>query len=582
MPPRRRSKRRAPRRTSIRSRPIIAHKARAGAKTAVKRTAKKRKRVSTVTKAKRARPGSRAVKKAVVRNAKAIAGIKAREYGTWQTTNSVLGGIPTTSSPHTGAEFTVNTKEPVMMHLNNCHSDPEMGAPQPFRRKRLNGSFGSYAITQDGLVRDFDQLGQFDCKGVIQKPRRHPSTQYTGNPASTPYPNGKKLRWGGCDLQFKLEGALNNTTLDFYIVKANKQKPNAWDPWNVMSSNPNVPLKPVTGTLPHTINDFVDHSVKMLPTRLNTSRYKILQHKRVFVNNVNRTAEADLSNAEQLKIDAGERHLVGQGGTAVPGMVTHRATTNLVQYVTFNYKANKVVRPLRKFIGEPHDNSLENMQGDANPYEPATIGTMSWDNFQPHDNVWLIITSDHEHKAPVKSAREIELDDFGHANFNAAGQIEYDELVAKRLALERHINPHLSVLRRVWWQDEHTPNDLSSQTTINPLAGDADITMDDGRFGEGDTTRLFTVTNRTEWQANETTLHGLRAQAKDLLEPNGAALAGSLRTAVIAGSAFQALLTLAVPLIAYFLKYPSMMGPHVYNNEIVTGVHVLNGYNVLA
>ena len=76
---------------------------------------------------------------------------------------------------------------------------------------------------------------------------------------------------------------------------------------------------------------------------------------------------------------------------------THPATTPANQHTRMSYKPNSIVRPLRNFIGERIDNPVEQRGtfADANPLEKATLGTMSWDNFHPSANVWLVMTTNH-------------------------------------------------------------------------------------------------------------------------------------------------------------------------------------------
>jgi len=391
---------------------------------------------------------------------------------------------------------------------------------------------------KDGLVREFSIPAVFAVNGVLQKQKRsgphlYPRIGYPGqDPSKAPFdtplvpiPNGKKVRWGGVDLQFRIEGALQDTQFDFYMVKCNKEPPLNWDPWH-QSIHPDA--RSVPGVLPYTINDFRHLQHPMYPKKLDTRRYTVLSHRRVFVNNVHRiTGQHALRPVlpDNAKYATGNIHShtpTGDGLTSpIDLLPTHMANTAMTQELRMSYKPNKILRPLRNFIGERLDSPMEQRgsHADANPLEKATLGTMSWDNFHPSANVWLIMTTNHTYiktdeiegpyshqgftnwETPPGSATHGQSKEPQHytgwtvdslsresqlkkriamyvipANANeswydeyAPGgkfDLEYKALVKERLDRDAYRNPRIHIFRRTWWQDEHIPTELSEADAL--------------------------------------------------------------------------------------------------------------------
>jgi len=426
MPGYRRSKRRYGRRVVSASRPYVSGRSKAATVGRVLRSSKRRQRPSLASKAK----SSRRLRSAVVANAKALDAVKKREFGYWQTTNSVLDGAD--PDEHMGNSYNnLTTDRPVLIHLNNLHScngaipvDPNTSSPTvPVPPDEQQGAchlltargYGTGVVTpetaKDGLVREFSQPCTFAVNGVMQKmkrtgPHMYPRVGYPGQDPLTdpndtpliPIPNGKKVKWGGVDLQFRIEGALQNTQFDFYIVKCNKEQPLAWDPWHQTIPDD---ARSVPGVLPYTINDFQYLHHRMYPKKVDTKRYSVLSHRRVLVNNVHRvtgqTGHIHImpDNAKYATGNTWSHTTDGTGPHSY--QPTHPATTPAVQHLRMSYKPNKILRPLRNFIGERLDTPTEQRGSfaDANPNEKATLGTMSWDNFHPSANVWLVMTTNH-------------------------------------------------------------------------------------------------------------------------------------------------------------------------------------------
>lgn len=498
---------------------------------------------------------SRRLRSAVVANARALDAVKKREFGYWQTTNSVLDGAQ--PDEHMGNSYNqLTTERPVLIHLNNLHScngplppDPNTSSattPVPHNEQQgachllvASSDDATPEISKDGLVRHFKQPCTFAVNGVVQKQKRtgphmYPRVGYPGqdpllhnDTPLIPIPNGKKVKWGGVDLQFRIEGALQDTQFDFYIVKCNKEKPLNWDPWHQTIPDE---ARSVPGVLPYTINDFQYLHHSMYPKKLDTKRYNVLSHRRVLVNNVHRvTGQSGHIHLapDNAKYATGNTwsHTVDDNGPwdMTP---THPATTPAVQHLRMSYKPNSIVRPLRNFIGERLDTPTEQRGSfaDANPLEKATLGTMSFDNFHPSANVWLVMTTNHQrittprirgpysHKGYEGMVAVSPAGQFAGANYTKApdsyttwltqfGTDERETQLEKAIAQygvaansgaswfhkyapgglydtelkaireerqdrDAYRNPRIHIFRRTWWQDEHIPTELSEALAV--------------------------------------------------------------------------------------------------------------------
>lgn len=457
--------------------PYRSPRAKARSKPAPKVKRTKRKRVSNVSSAKRARKGSASLKKVVVANAKAIKSIKDSAWGKYQSVNSVIGGLTSggRNGDH-GLAVPVSSGAPVMLQLSNLHSEPLYGAPHFLRRKAFDNSsvdaFGNgtpIALDKSGISPDFTSLGQFSSNGVLQKTVFHKSTGNNSTPAKTPYPNGEKVKWKGIDLTFEVSGALRNTTLDFWIVQE-KPQTTPYDPWHTQTQFELGKAR----HLPYTIQEFAQVSDRMTPHKIDTSKYVVKGHKRCFVNNMNHTT-GQQTTSTSLVTDASGQIDYGSG-EIVYGAPTNVATTKETQFVHMKFCPDVGMYPLKKAIGESVD-SQERMGIRPNPYEPRSIGTMSWDNFAPARNVWLIVTTDHHAVVPRT-------------------QLNGETALAYRKYLE-HLQlttPKFKCLRRTWWQDEHTPSatmgtaalgsrtleeQAEDQPAIDPFIADAAMQIDD-------------------------------------------------------------------------------------------------------
>jgi hypothetical protein len=413
----------------------------------------------------------------VVANAKAIKSIKDKDWGKHQTVNSVIGGLVTggREGDH-GLAVPVSSGAPVMLQLSNLHSNPLYGAPHFLRRKSWDMSspnmFGlGDPITLDasGVSAQFTSLGQFSSNGVLQKTVFHKSTGNNSQPAKTPYPNGEKIKWKGIDLTFEVSGALRNTTIDFWIVQEKKQT-TPYDPWHTQTQFELGKAR----HLPYTIQEFAQVSDRMTPHKIDTNKYSVLGHKRAFVNNMNHTTGANTLSQELVADASGV--IYHDSDTVVYGAPSNSATTKETQYVHMKFCPDKGMYPLKKTVGEAVD-SQERMGIRPNPYEPRSLGTMSFDMFAPSQNVWLVVTTDHHAVVPREQ-------------LNGEGVNAY----RKYLEHLQLTTPKFKCLRRTWWQDQHTPSAhmgsaaLGSRTLeqsvdddpgIDPFTADAAMQIDD-------------------------------------------------------------------------------------------------------
>jgi len=413
----------------------------------------------------------------VVANAKAIKTIKDSAWGKHQTVNSVIGGIRSDVVGDHGLSVPVSSGAPVMLQLSNLHSNPLYGAPHFLRRKAFDmdtvDAFGNgtpIALDASGISPDFTSLGQFSSSGVLQKTVFHKSTGNNSQPSKTPYPNGEKVRWKGIDLTFELSGALRNTTVDFWIVQEKKQT-TPYDPWHTKTQYELGKAR----HLPYTIQEFAQVSDRMTPHKIDTNKYSVLAHKRAFVNNMNHTTGQQTLSTGLVEDASGV--IYHDATTTVYGTPTNIATTKETQFVHMKYCPDVGMYPLKRAVGEAMDSS-ERMGIRPNPYEPRSIGTMSFDNFAPDRNVWLIVTTDHH-----AVVRRTQLN--GESNNDYRKYLELLQLTA----------PKFKCLRRAWWQDEHVPSahigalvtfpgartleEQVEDSALDPFTADAAMQIDD-------------------------------------------------------------------------------------------------------
>lgn len=380
--------------------PVLTSRAKAYVKPGPKTAPGKRKRTSTVAQAKRAKPGSKTLKAVVTKNAKAIRSIKQSAWGKYQTHNSVIGGQSDAESMHGGNSFTLHSKTPVCLHLNNLHSDPILGSAHFFRRKMLTDAGTPMLVDDSGMVDEFDSLGQFSSNGVLQKTVFDRTTGVNATPQATPFPNGEKIKWHGTDMTFEVSGYMRNTTIDFWIVQEKKQS-QPYDPWN----NKNVYAQAKARHLPYTLQEFSRISERMTPHKIDTSKYKVLGRKTCFVNNMQQAANDSVIN-QTIEDASGRRHLgTGTGGVIVEG-TPFGATSKPKQFVHIKFCPHEGIYPLKKAIGEAEGASTHgNIR--PNPYETRSIGTMAWDNFDPKECPGRSnISYPHLHTFPAHSARQ--------------------------------------------------------------------------------------------------------------------------------------------------------------------------------
>jgi len=191
----------------------------------------------------------------------------------------------------------------------------------------------------------------------------------------------------GIDLTFELSGALRNTTVDFWIFQEKKQT-TPYDPWHTKTQYELGKAR----HLPYTIQEFAQVSDRMTPHKIDTNKYSVLAHKRAFVNNMNHTTGQQTLSTGLVEDASGV--IYHDATTTVYGTPTNIATTKETQFVHMKYCPDVGMYPLKRAVGEAMDSS-ERMGIRPNPYEPRSIGTMSFDNFAPDRNVWLIVTTDH-------------------------------------------------------------------------------------------------------------------------------------------------------------------------------------------
>ncbi len=256
-----------------------------------------------------------------------------------------------TQTQYNTESFTVTAGAPVLFQLNNLdHGD-----------KGPHFYYPSASVNH--IATGLGDLGTFSVHSAPTI-----GDQYSVLEESLARPNGNVLKWNFCELQFEIEGFLDNTHVDIWIVK---QKRMPMDPWNLENHK-------LTPNLPHTSPMFKNVS-GFGPDRVSYKNFRVLHHKRLFFNSKPSSTYADLVSEGN---NAGEQPTVA-------------ATTRHIKHCSFKWRPNQLLKQLKHSRAYTEEQDHDEMGIDANPtsHEPAT-GRWSYENQNPLANTWCILTTD--------------------------------------------------------------------------------------------------------------------------------------------------------------------------------------------
>jgi len=377
-------------------------------------------------------------------------------------------GVTTPGVDPVAAPFTITADNPVCLHLNNLHSSQQYGAPKlltvslpkiedfedTYRIEYYDG--GSWTTTelmhtaeqnrqraqdqqkQSGIQYDLDAIGGF-ASNMVTQPRQ---SAWNTTTKTTPVPDGNKIKLHSVDLTFKIDGYMKDTTFDFFFVQE-KKCTQVYDPWDSKTKNMDGIVKVVSARgkhLPYTLNEFLNVTERMDPYKIDRKRYNVLQHQRCYINNAYSRPEGEgpetlasmyatggIQDTNREDVYRSLPHLRG------PPMVP--TTKHPTKYVHMRYAPHAEQYRLKSSIPEGADPSRYVERAlNANQFENQTFGSMSYDNFDPKRNVWLVITTDF--KPPALAASD-----------------PTNVLI-----------PQISLLRKVSWQDHIGAKDRGVRT----------------------------------------------------------------------------------------------------------------------
>lgn len=308
-----------------------------------------------VANAKRSKPGSSKVKKLVVANAKAIATLKDNKFGSTQTNYSQM-----LTHVH------VTNKYPACFHMNDLYSgqsgEPESSWIQP--KSQFPGH-------QQPVMDDYNQLSPFKPLAQLMKD----SSDFQ------PRPNGPEMLWKSTMLKFEIAAWAADTHIDIYIVQQRTGK-HIPDPWRTQH---NTAVHADT-YLPYILPQWNDIGSKpMSGNWIDKSQYKIIKHKHIYIDSV--TNHPPTSLLQQAAHTA--------AGILVDNQPTRpslsaAAKTQATKYVTMTIRPNMVVKQLQSATGV---DNVEALSFNANTAEDKTDGPWSYDNIDPRQNIWAIVTT---------------------------------------------------------------------------------------------------------------------------------------------------------------------------------------------
>jgi hypothetical protein len=304
-----------------------------------------------------ARPASKRVKSLVLSNAKAIASLKQDKYGPLQR-NYAQMEMP--------AHVTVNY--PACLHLNSLYCGQQNEPAENWIQANTQ-----FLGLQQPVMDDYTTAGSAFTP-LVQR--------MIDNSDPYPRPSGPEILWKSTTLKFEISGWVADTHLDIYIVQQKTAK-HVPDPWRTEHNNPHA-----DAYMPYILPQWNGIGSKpMSGNWIDRSQYKVIQHKHVYMDSVFNHPPGTV-----METVAG---VVASGVGATPGGdwlagTAKLPTTQAVRNVTMRITPNMVVKQLKSAMTDEND---ENLAFNANTMESHTVGPWSYDNIDPKQNLWAIVTT---------------------------------------------------------------------------------------------------------------------------------------------------------------------------------------------
>lgn len=329
---------------------------------------------TTVARAAKSKNGSGAVKKLAVSNARQIASLKEKQYGPLQSNSTIM------TQP-----VVVTASRPVCLHLNNLVATGNHASP--WIRSKL---------IQIGTIKPIMDTYLEENYWTAVKPHSERMADRLMDD-----PNGTKLLWKKTRLDFEIQGWVERTYVDIYVVKQKYNAPRT-DPWlnDAPRDRPRV--------LPYTLPQFREMSGPMASNYIDKSMVDVIAKRRVYIDSIPEAApHTILHDAAAAAANAASSLLENQGDDAIK--ITQLPHTKHVKYCSITINPNKVVSQLYDAVNA---DGTDDTDMDASARVPGD-GAWKFDNMRPSDNWWVIISSSDEgdtainpqHRTTVKVKR---------------------------------------------------------------------------------------------------------------------------------------------------------------------------------
>lgn len=314
-----------------------------------------------IKKVSNSKAGSAAVKKQVVSNAKAIAGLRESKYGPLQKNFSYM---PRVSG--TGGAVHVTSNYPAALHLNNLYCG-QTNEPQS---KWIQANT-QYIGSQQPVMDDYTLVNH---PFVPLVPLMKENVQHQ------PRPNGHSLLWKSTTLKFHFTAWVPETYADIYIVqqKVGKELPDPWRTTTATNAHADT-------YLPYVLPQWKNIGSKpMSGNWIDKDQYNIIAHKSLFLDSV-----AEVPPYGVLHQGADNIADATGLGASRAAHATRGASTHADRFVSMTITPNMVMKQLKyDALG-----SYDDLEFNANPAEDKTVGPWSYDNIDPKQNIWVIVTT---------------------------------------------------------------------------------------------------------------------------------------------------------------------------------------------
>lgn len=319
---------------------------------------------TAVSRTQRAKPGSNRVKALAVSNAKQIARLTDAKYGPLQRNYSHMPAIS-----GTGGSIHVTDKYPACLHLNSLYSG-QTGEPKSKWIQALTQILGSQQPVMDDYA-------------LVNHPFEPQATIMTDNVEFQPRPDGNNVLWKSTTLKFAFNAWVPETYVDIYIVqqRVGKHLPDPWD------TDVNTVTPHGHQYLPYTLPQWRKVGSKPFSGNwIDRSQYKIITHRKIYIDSIGDVPPASLIHQSADAIMDSVNNTPSWNGAHA----TKPATTNSEKYVSITITPNMVMKQLKSSTDQNGD---ENLAFNANIHEDKTDGPWAYDNIDPRQNIWAIVTT---------------------------------------------------------------------------------------------------------------------------------------------------------------------------------------------